>query len=136
MPRMIFINLPVADLDSSRRFFSRLGFSFNERFCDDDALCLVISNTIFAMLLRRDFFAGFTRLPVADGHRTTEAILGLSADSRQEVDTMVDAALAAGGSEPARPRRRGEVMYGRSFEDLDGHLWEVFWMESAVARRR
>jgi predicted lactoylglutathione lyase len=133
MSQAIFINLPVADLEASRTFFTGLGFSFNERFCDDNALCLVISGTIFAMLLHRDFFAEFTPRAVADGHRTTEAILGLSADSREEVDTLVDRALAAGGSEPRDPQQQGDVMYGRSFADLDGHLWEIFWMDPAAA---
>ena len=120
MSQMIFINLPVADLDASRKFFARLGYSFNAQFSDENALCLVISDTIFAMLLRPEFFAAFTPRPIADAHRESEGILGLSADSRGDVDRLVDAAVAAGGTQVRGPMA-GDSMYGRSFADPDGH---------------
>jgi predicted lactoylglutathione lyase len=134
MPQMIFINLPVADVDASRKFFTELGYSFNEQFSDQNALCLVISDTIFAMLLRRDFFQTFTPRAVADAHQATEALLGLSADSRQAVDGLVDKALAAGGTEVREPVSQGDLMYGRAFADPDGHIWEIFWMDPAAAQ--
>jgi uncharacterized protein len=132
MPQMIFINLPVADVDTSRKFFTELGYSFNERFSDQNALCLVISDTIHAMLLRREFFQTFTPREVVDAHQASEALLGLSAESRQEVDTLVDAALRAGGSEVREPVSQGDLMYGRAFADPDGHIWEIFWMDPAA----
>jgi predicted lactoylglutathione lyase len=134
MPQMIFINLPVADLEASRRFFTGLGYSFNERFSDDNALCLVISDTIFAMLLRRDFFQTFTPREVVDAHQATEALLGLSAKSRQAVDTLVDRAVTAGGREVREPVSQGDFMYGRAFADPDGHIWEMFWMDPGAVQ--
>jgi predicted lactoylglutathione lyase len=129
MHQMIFVNLPVADLDRSRTFFTGLGYSLDERFCDDKALCLVLGDTHYAMLLRTEFFAGFTPHPVADAHRVTQTLLCLSAESRQAVDTLVDRALAAGGTEVREPLSEGDHMYGRSYADLDGHIWEILWMD-------
>jgi predicted lactoylglutathione lyase len=134
MPQMIFINLPVADVDTSRKFFTELGYSFNEQFSDQNALCLVISDTIFAMLLRREFFQTFTPREVVDAHRASEALLGLSAESRQEVDTLVEKALSAGGTEVREPVSQGDFMYGRAFADPDGHIWEIFWMDPAAVQ--
>jgi predicted lactoylglutathione lyase len=137
MAQMIFVNLPVADLAASRRFFTAIGYRFDERFCDDHAHCLEISDTIYAMLLRTDLFAEFTPRPVSDAHRATEALLGLSADSREEVDLLADRALAAGGTLIRAQEERtpdGRVfMYGRSYADLDGHIWEAFWMDPSAA---
>lgn len=128
MPTKIFVNLPVADLGKSRDFFTRLGFSFNEQFCDDNAACMVISDDIYAMLLAEPFFQSFTSKQIADTDNSTEAILCLGVETRQRVDELVDAAFAAGASPSNDPQDHG-FMYGRSFADLDGHLWEVMCME-------
>jgi predicted lactoylglutathione lyase len=127
----IFVNLPVQDLDKSRDFFSRLGYSFNSQFSDDNAICLVISDDIFAMLLREPFFKSFTKKEIADSRTSTEVMLALSADSREAVDELADKALAAGGRAAGDPQDHG-FMYGRSFYDLDDHHWEVVWMDPAV----
>lgn len=130
--QLIFVNLPVDDLDRSRDFFTRIGYTFNEDFCDDHALCLELGPTLHAMLLRRDVFASFSDAPVApDG--TVETLLCLSADSRAAVDAVVERAVTAGG-------RRGRsvdhgFMYGRSYADPDGHVWEIMWMDPAAARQ-
>ena len=127
MPRMTFVNLPVSDLARSVDFFERLGFSFNQRFTDEHAACMVLSDQACVMLLARPVFATFTTKPVADATTTTQAIVALSADSRDDVDTLVDTALAGGASAALTPTDEG-FMYGRSFYDLDGHAWEVIWM--------
>lgn len=127
MHRMIFVNLPVADLDRSRAFFAALGYRFDERFSDDRALCLVLGENLYAMLLRREFFAEFTPGPVSESG--TEVLLGLSTDSRDAVDRVVEQAVAAGGS-AVRAEDHG-WMYGRSFTDPDGHVWEIMWMDQA-----
>ncbi|MFJ2114806.1 MULTISPECIES: VOC family protein [unclassified Streptomyces] len=131
MPTMIFVNLPVKDLEVSKTFFTSLGYSFNPQFSDENGACLVISDTIFAMLLTEPRFKDFTRKEVADASAVTEVILCLSAESREKVDTLVDAALAAGGSPSGEPQEY-EFMYGRSFQDPDHHLWEVVWMDPAA----
>ncbi len=131
MSRMIFVNLPVQDLTKSVDFFSRLGFTFNQRFTDENATCMVVSEQACVMLLVRPFFATFTTKEIADAATHTEAILALSADSREDVDTLVDQALALGGSVAKEPSDEG-FMYGRSFYDLDGHAWEVLWMDPAT----
>lgn len=130
MPRSLFVNLPVADLSRSIAFFSALGLSFNEKFSDDNATCLVISEQIQVMLLTRPFFAGFTPKPVADARAATEVLLALSCDAREEVDALVAKAVAAGAATPIAPKDYG-FMYQHGFEDLDGHQWEVFWMNEA-----
>lgn len=126
MARLIFINLPVADLHRSMAFFGRLGFTFDEKFTDESCACMVVSDQAYVMLLQRDRFADFTTKTVADAE-TTEAILCVSAESRQDVDAFADTALAAGGAGASEPMDHG-FMYGRSFHDPDGHLWEVMWM--------
>ncbi|MFF8829470.1 VOC family protein [Streptomyces sp. NPDC015131] len=128
MPQMIFVNLPVKDLQTSKTFWSKLGYSFNEQFSDDKTACLVLSDTIFVMLLTEPRFKDFTKKEIADASRTTEAIFALSADSRDRVDQLCDAALASGGSPANDPQDYG-TMYGRSFQDPDHHLWEVMWMD-------
>jgi predicted lactoylglutathione lyase len=128
MARMIFVNLPVADLTRSVDFFTQLGFEFNEQFTDENATCMVLSEQACVMLLVRPFFASFTSKPVADAEQGTEAVLAVTAESRAEVDHLVDRALAGGGS-PAMPPSDEGFMYGRSFYDLDGHAWEVMWMD-------
>ena len=130
MSRMIFVNLPVQDLDASVDFFTRLGFRFNQQFTDENATCLVVSDQACVMLLVRRFFGTFTTKDVADASSTTEVVLAVSAESREEVDTLVDQALALGGSPTTDPQDEG-FMYGRSFYDLDGHAWEVIWMDPA-----
>ncbi len=129
MPQMIFVNLPVRDLDASKAFFAALGYRFNPQFTNQDGACMVISDSIFVMLLVEPFFKGFTTKPLCDARSHTEVITCLSAASRQAVDQLVDNAVAAGGSEPMPARDYG-FMYQRGFQDLDGHLWEIAYMES------
>ncbi|MDU0342644.1 VOC family protein [Bosea rubneri] len=133
MPQMIFVNLPVKDLAKSMDFFKALGFSFNPQFSDETGACMVISDTIFAMLLTHEKFAGFSPKPIADTEKTTEVLIALSRDDRAAVDAIVAAALAAGGSTFSEPQDHG-FMYGRAFRDLDGHVWEAFWMDPAAAK--
>lgn len=133
MPQMIFVNLPVKDLPKSMEFFKALGFSFNPQFTDETGACMVISDTIFAMLLTHEKFAGFSPKPIADTDKTTEVLLALSRDDREAVDAIVKAALAAGGSTFSEPQDHG-FMYGRAFRDLDGHVWEAFWMDPAAVK--
>ncbi|MCZ7460387.1 MULTISPECIES: VOC family protein [unclassified Streptomyces] len=128
MTQMIFVNLPVKDLDASKAFWEAVGYTFNPRFTDETAACLVISDSIFAMLLTEARFKDFTRKDVADAATSTEVIVALSAESREKVDELTDAALAAGGSPANEPQDHG-FMYGRSFQDPDHHIWEVVWMD-------
>jgi predicted lactoylglutathione lyase len=128
MPRKIFINLPVGNLDKSVEFFTKLGFEFDQQFTDESATCMIVSEDAFVMLLVESRFADFTKKPIASGSTSTEVILALSADSREDVDHIVDAALEAGAQYANDPMDHG-FMYGRSFSDLDGHLWEVMWMD-------
>ncbi|UGY94893.1 VOC family protein [Streptomyces gobiensis] len=132
MPKKIFVNLPVKDLDRSIAFFTELGFSFDSQFTDENASCLVISDDIYAMLLVEPYFRTFTKKDIADATTSTEAILCLGVDSRQEVDELADKALAAGG-QPAMDSNDQGFMYGRSFQDPDGHHWEVMYMDIASA---
>lgn len=130
----IFINLPVKDLQKSIDFFTALGFEFNAQFTDDKATCMVIHDNIFAMLLVESRFKDFTKKEIADATQSTEAIIALSAESREQVDEMVNRALAAGGKQTNEPMDHG-FMYQRSFEDLDGHLWEVIYMDASVINK-
>ena len=125
--RLVFVNLPVADVAASREFFSRLGFSFDERFCDAQTACLALSELAYVMLLEQPRFADFTAKPLGDPHATTSALVCVSAADRDAVDAFADTALAAGGRPAKDPVDFGQ-MYGRSFFDLDGHHWEVMWM--------
>ena len=129
--RMLFVNLPVKDLDRSVGFFTSLGFSFDPRFTDETATQMIVSENAFVMLLVENRFKDFTKKPLADATKQTEVIMALSADSRECVDELADKALAAGGSPANEPLEMG-FMYGRSFNDLDGHLWEVVWMDPAA----
>jgi predicted lactoylglutathione lyase len=129
--QMIFVNLPVNDLDASKKFFTELGYSINPQFSDDNAASVVISDTIVAMLLTKPFYATFTKKEIADATQTSEVLVALSAESRAKVDELVDKALAAGGSPSGETQDHG-FMYGRSFDDLDGHTWEVIWMDPAA----
>jgi hypothetical protein len=130
--RKIFVNLAVQDLDRSVAFFTELGFAFDPRFTDDTATCMVISDEAFVMLLVKGRFQDFTTKALADPTTHTEAILALSADSREGVDELADRALAVGGQPANEPMDLG-FMYGRSFQDPDGHLWEVMWMDLEAA---
>nr|WP_284295068.1 VOC family protein [Luteimicrobium album] len=124
---MIFVNLPVADLGAASRFYTGLGFRLDERFTDEHAACVVVSDTICVMLLVPPFFAQFAPTPVSDPQRTTQVVNCLSASTRDEVDDLVRRAVAAGGTEYREPQEDGG-MYGRSFTDIDGHAWEVMHM--------
>jgi predicted lactoylglutathione lyase len=131
--RKMFVNLAVGDLEKSKKFFSTLGFSFNPKFTDDNAACMVVSDEAFVMLLTRPFFKTFTRREVCDTSRYTEGLLALSCDTRAEVDELVKKAFAAGGQRAMDPQDHG-FMYGWSFYDLDGHHWEIFWMDPQAAQ--
>lgn len=123
----IFVNLPVKDLPRAKAFFAKLGYAFNAQFTNDDAACMVVSDTIFAMLVTEPMFQGFTTKKIADAHKTAEVLLGLSCASRADVDKLVDTAIAAGGVAHKEPQDHG-FMYSRAFTDLDGHVWDHFWM--------
>jgi predicted lactoylglutathione lyase len=127
MPRKIFINLPVKDLDRSVGFFTALGFSFNPQFTDENATCMIVSDDIFVMLLVEPFFQTFTTKPVSDARQQSEVLLALSLDSREEVDAFVEKAVAAGAT-VTQPARDYGFMYQQSVADLDGHQWEPFFM--------
>lgn len=130
MPRNLYVNLPVRDLERTVDFFAALGFSFNPTFTDENATCMIVNDSTSVMLLVESFFATFTRKPIADAHATTETLLALSVDGRAEVDAFVGKAIANGAVEYAEPRDLG-FMYQRSFADLDGHQWEVFFMDES-----
>jgi uncharacterized protein len=131
MSTKIFVNLPVENLARSVEFFTKLGYTFNPQFTDENATCMIIGEDIFAMLLVEKYFGTFTPKPIADAKRTTEVLVALSWGSRAEVDRVVNAALAAGGRRYKDPDDRG-FMYQWGFEDLDGHIWEHFWMDPAA----
>jgi uncharacterized protein len=131
MARKIFVNLPVRDLERSKAFFAALGFSFNPQFTNDKGACMVVSEDIYAMLLVEPFFQTFTKKPVANARETTEVLVCLSCDSREEVDDLVRKALAAGGAAPNQPQDHG-FMYAHGFEDPDGHVWELVWMNPSA----
>lgn len=133
-PRLTFINLPVNNLKASTAFFSRLGFQFNPLFTNDDAACMIVSEQSYVMLLRRPYFETFTTRTVSDAHQQTETLVAFSCNSREEVDTLTNTALAAGGREAMPPKDLG-FMYNRSFYDLDGHHWEPMWMDPSAAEQ-
>ncbi len=136
MPTQIFVNMQVRDLARSKTFFEKLGYSFNPQFTDDNAACLVISDTIFAMLLTTESMMRF--LPkgktIADVTKTTETMLALSCDSKDTVNATFDKAIAGGATE-CRPADDHGFMYARSFNDLDGHIWEVFWFDPSALQK-
>jgi predicted lactoylglutathione lyase len=131
MSNQIFVNLPVRDLQASKAFFNALGYATNPTFTNDDAACIVVSDTIYVMLLTEPFFQGFTRKTIGDARTHTEVILCLSAETRAGVDALADKALAAGGRETLEAKDYG-FMYQRSFQDLDGHQWEVVHMDEGA----
>ncbi|SMQ85953.1 hypothetical protein SAMN06295905_3249 [Devosia lucknowensis] len=128
MANMIFVNLPVTDLKASMAYYKALGFDHNPQFTDDTAACIVISDTIFVMLLTHDKFRQFSSKPIPDAKTQTGALYALSRDSRDAVDTIADAAIAAGGTETRDVQDYG-FMYGRAVADRDGHVWEYTWMD-------
>lgn len=134
MSRLLFLNLPVADVPASREFFAALGFEFNEKFCDDGAICMAVSDQAYVMLLQRDRFAEFVTRPVADASEATALTIAVSAEDRAAVDAFAATALAAGASAAKDPQDYG-FMYQRSFHDLDGHLWEVAWMDPVAVEK-
>ena len=134
--QMIFINLPVSDLGRSIAFYEKIGTSKEPKFSNEAAAMMVISDTISIMLLTHPFYAGFTSKPIADAHQTSQVLLCLSRDSREAVDEIVANAGAAGGKTDVGPKQdMGGMMYGRSFEDPDGHHWEAMWMDPAFAEQ-
>ena len=136
MPKMIFVNLPVADLERSKRFYAALGARNEPKFSNEAAAMMVFSDTIHVMLLTHDFYQGFTPKRIADAHQTSAVLLAISCDSPSDVDRMVDAAAGAGGkADPGPKQDMGGMMYGRSFEDPDGHHWEPMWMDAAAAEQ-
>jgi hypothetical protein len=134
MATKIFVNLPVKNLNRSIEFFTKLGFKFNPQFTDENATCMIVGEDIFVMLLVEKFFKTFTKKEISDATKSTEVILALTADSRGEVDEMINKVIKAGGIEPNEPQDHG-WMYGRSFQDIDGHLWEVFYMDSSAVNQ-
>lgn len=129
MPKMIFVNLPVTDLKKSTAFYQAIGGSVNPQFSDDTASCMVLSDAIYVMLLTHAKWSMFTKKPIPDAHVSSEVMLALSADNREAVNTMTNAAGAAGGKADINPVQDHGFMFGRSFEDPDGHIWEVMWMD-------
>ena len=135
MAKLIFINLPVGDLARATAFYQAVGATKNPQFSDDTASCMVISDTIHVMLLTHDKFRQFTPKKIADAKTTSEVLICLSADNREAVDDMVGKAARAGGSADPSPKQDYGFMYGRSFEDPDGHIWEVMWMDVEAANK-
>ena len=134
MSRMIFVNLPVTDLRRSTAFYEAIGGEKEPKFSNDAAAMVRLSETIHVMLLTHDFYKGFTPKPIGDAHASSLALLCLSADSKADVDATVEKATAAGGKPDIGPKQEfGEQMYGRSFEDPDGHHWEIMWMAPEAA---
>ena len=128
MPRNLYVNLPVKDLERTVDFFAALGFSFNPMFTDENATCMIVNDSTSVMLLVESYFATFTKKPIADAHASTETLLAMSVDSRADVDDFVAKAIAKGAVEYAEPKDLG-FMYQRGIADLDGHQWEVFFMD-------
>ena len=133
MSRMIFVNLPVAELARSRAFLEALGAVNEPRFSDETAACMKLSDSIFVMILTHAKFSQFTPRPIADANAGSEVLLCLSADSRESVDSTVRRAVAAGGTADPAAKQDYGVMYGRSVADPDGHIWEIMWMDPAAA---
>jgi predicted lactoylglutathione lyase len=130
-PHKLFVNIPVSDLQRSITFFETLGFTFNTQFTDATATCMLVGEDAYFMLLTRDKFKDFSKRPVGEARTETSALFAISVDSREQVDETVQKALAAGGSHAADPQDHG-FMYAWSFYDLDGHHWEVFWMDPSA----
>jgi predicted lactoylglutathione lyase len=129
MSKQIFVNLPVSDLKKAMAFYTAIGAVNNPQFTDDTAACMVFSESICVMLLTHGKWSGFTRKPITDAKRESEMMLAISCDSRQAVDKMTEAAAAHGGKPDINPKQEYPFMYGRSFEDTDGHVWEPMYMD-------
>ena len=134
MPTQIFVNLPVKNLKNSIAFFTKLGFTFNAQFTDETATCMIVSENIFVMLLTEAKFKAFTPKPICDATKSTEVLVALSSESRANVDEMVRKAVAAGGSTYNKPQDHG-FMYGHGFQDLDGHILELVYMEPSAVKQ-
>jgi len=136
MKTNIFINLPVKDLEKTKGFFTGLGYTFNQQFTDQNAACMIIDENIYVMLLLEEFFKRFTTKNVVDAHTGAECTTALSLESKEKVDEWANKALALGATENAVPDMgQGDTMYSRSLNDLDGHIWEVFWMDPKVIQK-
>lgn len=133
MTTQIFVNLPVKDLSRTVQFFKKLGFAFNAQFTDENATCMIINDNIFVMLLVEKFFKSFTKKEICDTTKDTEVIIALSTDSREKVDEMMQNVFEAGGKESREPQDHG-WMYGRSFQDINGHLWEIIYMDEKALK--
>jgi uncharacterized protein len=129
MSKMIFVNLPVTDLKRSMAFYEAVGAPNNPQFTDETAACMVFSDTIHVMVLTHDKWRTFTSKDIPDAHKSAQVLLALSSDTKEGVSQLVDAAVAAGGKADPTPTQDFGFMYGRSFEDPDGHIWEVMWMD-------
>jgi uncharacterized protein len=135
MANKIFVNLPVKDLNKSIAFFTKLGFSFNPQFTDENATCMIISENIYVMLLVEKFFKTFTKKDISDANKTTEVLISIDAESRYKVDEMVKKAVEAGGLIYAEPMDN-DMMYAHSFADLDGHQWEILYMDENALKQQ
>ena len=133
MTTQIFVNLPVKDLSRTVEFFKKLGFAFNAQFTDENATCMIINDNIFVMLLVEKFFKSFTKKEICDTTKDTEVIIALSTKSREKVDEMMQKVFKAGGKESREPQDHG-WMYGRSFQDINGHLWEIIYMDEKALK--
>lgn len=129
-PTLLYVNLPVASIEATKAFFSGLGFTFNAMFCGEDTLCMQISPMASVMFLQQKRFSDFTPKPIADAHKSSEVLLCISRGSREQVDELTNRALSLGATEVREPQEHG-FMYGRSVNDLDGHIWEIMWMDMA-----
>ena len=136
MSKLVFINLPVTDLNRSIAFYEAVGGKREPKFSNEQAAMIILSDTIHVMLLTHSFYKSFTTKPIADAHQTSQVLIALSADSKADVDRAIAKAGAAGGvTDPGPKQEMGELMYGRSFEDPDGHHWEVMWMDATAAEQ-
>jgi uncharacterized protein len=134
MATKIFVNLPVKDLNRTVQFFTKLGFTFNPQFTDENATCMIIGEDIYVMLLIERFFKTFTKKEICDVAKDAEVIVALSAESREKVDQIMNRVLEAGGKESRDPQDHG-WMYGRNFQDIDGHLWEIIYMNETALQK-
>ena len=133
MAKKIFVNLPVKDLNKTVEFFTKLGFEFNPQFTDENATCMIVNKDIFIMLLVEKFFKTFTKKEICDTTKDTEVIIALSTESREKVDQMINDVIEAGGKESRKPQDHG-WMYERSFQDINGHLWEIIYMDEKALK--
>lgn len=134
MPTKIFVNLPVKNLNKTTEFFTKLGFTFNPQFTNEDATCMIVGEDIFVMFLVEKFFKTFIKKEICDATKDAEVILALSAESREKVDQMIIKVIEAGGRETRAPQDYG-WMYGRAFQDIDGHLWEIAYMDESAIKK-